>query len=158
MIKLTKDQIDLLNEKNYSNIIISNSYTTYETINTYTQSDEIFEDICNICGITDSLENIKKSGYLSNLNKFADFLNTSEVYFAAILVGSNNPQVRKLVFELTFWIQSDVGKNAPSLVLSTWREINSVTKGEIKKSCSEEAIRDWNLIIDECQMLQDFKL
>ncbi|MGL5076804.1 MAG: hypothetical protein ACRDBG_13405, partial [Waterburya sp.] len=66
--------------------------------------------------------------------------------------------VRKLVFELTFWVSSEVGEKSPNTILAVWQELNNITKGAIKAAVPAEAIVEWNAAIDRCMMLKGFKL
>jgi hypothetical protein len=156
MIKLTEAQIQILRDLGFEYVVIANSYTSISALKTLGEAN--FNIVLGKLGITGNWTTYVGQGQFQDLNRFREFLKTSAVYKAAILAGQNNPTVRKLVFELTFWVGSEVGEISPNTILAVWQELNGVTKGAIKASAGTEAITTWNKAIDDCMMLAGFKL
>ncbi len=156
MIKLTQTQIESLRAENLEWIVVANSYTDFPTMRALSKDN--FNKALTIVGLPGNWDTYLASGNLQDLSKFREFLKTSAIYAAALKTGQGNPVVRKLVFELTFWVSSEVGEKSPNTVLAVWQELNSVTKGAIKAASKPEDITAWNKAIDDCLMLPGFKL
>lgn len=156
MIPLTQDQIKILRDLGFEQIVIANSYTTFQLLRTLGEA-KLNEALVKL-GIAGDFATYRNKGNLADIVKFREFLKFSEVYRAALLAGQATPAVRKLVFELTFWISSEVGEASPSTVLAVWNELNAFTRGAIKASVSAAGITAWNNAITDCLMMDGFKL
>lgn len=156
MIKLTEAQIQILRDLGFEYVVIANSYTNLPALRIL--GEENFNIALQALGLPGDWTTYLNQGQLQDLSKFREFLRTSAVYKAALVAGQSNPTVRKLVFELTFWVDSEVGELSPKTILAVWQELNGITKGAIKASVSNEAIVAWNKAIDDCLMAPGFKL
>lgn len=156
MIKLTTDKITALRVAGLECIVVSNDYTDFPTMKMLSKDD--FNKVLAIIGLPGNWDTYLASGNLQDLGKFREFLKTSVVYSTALKTGQSNPAVRKLVFELTFWVSSEVGEKSPNTILAVWQELNNITRGAIKAAVPATEVTAWNQAIDSCMMLPGFKL
>jgi hypothetical protein len=156
MIKVTQAQIEALRVENLEWIVVANSYTDFPTMRTLSKDN--FNKALTIIGLPGNWDAYLASGNLQDLSKFREFLRTSAIYAAALKAGQGSSAVRKLVFELTFWVSSEVGEKSPNTVLAVWQELNGITKGAIKTSVPASDVAAWNKAVDDCMMLAGFKL
>ena len=129
MIKLTEAQIQLLRDLGFEYVVIANSYTNLPALKTL--GAENFNLALGALGLLGDWATYRNQGHLQDLAGFREFLRTSAVYKAALVAGQSNPTVRKLVFELTFWVDSVVGELSPRTILAGWQELNGITNGAI---------------------------
>jgi hypothetical protein len=156
MIKLTEAQIQILRDLGFEYVVIADSYTNILTLRML--GEENFNIAIQALGLPGDWATYLSQGQLQDLTKFREFLRTSAVYRAALVAGQATPAIRKLVFELTFWVDSEVGEFSPKTILAVWQELNGLTKGAIKASVPADAITTWNKAVDDCMMLAGFKL
>ncbi|MGL5074994.1 MAG: hypothetical protein ACRDBG_04045 [Waterburya sp.] len=156
MIKLNREQINALNSAELGSIVIADSYTDFPTMKMLGKDN--FNKVLPLIGLPGNWDTYLASGNLQDLGKFREFLKTSVIYSTALKTGQSNPAVRKLVFELTFWVSSEVGEKSPNTILAVWQELNNITKGAIKAAVPAAEVAAWNKAIDDCMMLPGFKL
>lgn len=156
MIKISREQINALNSAELGSIVIADSYTDFCTMKLL--GKDSFNKVLPLIGLPGNWDTYLASGNLQDLGKFREFLKTSAVYAAALKAGQSNPAVRKLVFELTFWVSSEVGEKSPNTILAVWQELNTITKGAIKAAVPASELTAWNKAIEDSMMLPGFKL
>lgn len=155
-IPLTKQQITDLQAINCYSAVIGDYFTTF------TELEKLGIDKFNQASLLLKLgldyNTALAAGYFSNLELFQVYLRVSPVYRLAALASRGTPAIRKLFFELNYWISSEVGAKSPALVIACWQELITLTKGTLVAQLTNEQIKEWNDNITLCKMNEAFKL
>lgn len=155
-IVLTEQNKIDIKAKGYERVIFADSFTTFTELFVRCNETQINE-IANIIGLP-TYQQALSLGYFADLDAFAAYLRTSVVYRLAALSSAKNAAMRKLFFELNFWLTSEVGLRSPGLMAACWSEMIALTKGTLVAQLSQAQVDEWNAAVVSCRMLASYKL
>lgn len=148
---LTEQQkIDLI-AKGYERVIFGDSFTTFTEIFAYCNETEI-NDILKTLSVPMDYKQALDLGYFANLDAFASYLRVSPVYRLAALSSAKSSTMRKLFFELNFWMTSEAGLRSPGLMGACWLELIALTRGTLLAQVSKSQVDEWNAAVVACRM------
>lgn len=156
MYPLNEAQIKILRDNGWEQLVISNRYILFPSLATLKPED--VSKLMGLVGISGDYGTLRNNGLMADWAGFSQFLKTSAVFVAAVKAGQSSPTIRKLVFELVFWVGHEMSSASPNTVLACWQELITVTKGGIKASVPASDIDAWNKAVDDFRLSASFKL
>ncbi len=154
MIKLTPDQVTLLKTENFESVLLYNELLDVQAL--FLLGEQTFDRVYILLGLTGTYKSFLEKGSFADLNAFNAYLTCSRVLKLALAAAKTSPTIRKLIFELLFWSQSQICY--PDVLVATWQELITVTRGSIKANLTSQEIVEWNANVTATRMNAAFML